>query len=110
MDTLFFPKVEGYQIFSFVTKGWRIPFDLLGDILIHILDDLSHHLHFSFERMIELFHKLIHLLRAILCWLYLSHSRLLNFLHAKVMLALFLIEMFHGVTQSRAGHEGRMFI
>jgi hypothetical protein len=37
VDMLFFPEVEGYQIFPIVAKGWRIPFYFLGNILVGML-------------------------------------------------------------------------
>src|SRR5215204_4612806 len=77
MDAPFFPKVKGHQVLPSITKGWRFPLDLLGNILMYILDDLAHHLHFCFERMIKFVHKFIDLLSIIYCWLCGFHAELL---------------------------------
>ena len=68
MDFLPSPEVKGYQVFSLITKRGCLPFDLLGNIVVHIHDDFPENLHLYFERMIELLHELIDLLSAIHFW------------------------------------------
>src|ERR1700752_3689019 len=61
MDFLNFPEIKSDQIFSLITKGRRVPFNLLSDILVHVPDNFSNHLDFCFEWMIEFIHELIYL-------------------------------------------------
>src|SRR5215831_14639896 len=63
-------EVKCHQVFSFIAKRWRIPFDLLSNMCIDTFDNLSNSLDFCFKRMIEFAQKLIYFCCLVL---YLAH-------------------------------------